>query len=383
MPWSEGPVEERRRMMMEWEAGATVSELAEAYGVSRQTVYTWINRYQSEGTNGLEERSRAPHSSPLQTSMEVTHALLDVKEKRPRWGPHKLVRLLADQGMTLSASTARDILQRNGLVRTRRTRPRLWAPSEQPAIVVPGVGHTMTADHKGQFRMGDGRYCFPLTIADPASRYVFAVEGASSTSGALAAPVFERVFREWGLPEQIVTDNGAPFCARGIGGLSHLSKQWLKLGIRHVRIQPGRPQQNGRHERMHRTLKDETTRPPESNMRQQQKRFNAFVREFNHERPHQALGQQTPVSRVQRYRREFTGSIPEPDYPASWETRTVRSNGEIKWTGGLTFVGEVLIGERVSLCQVADGLWQLYFASAHIADWDERTKKFIRAAANN
>lgn len=381
MPWSEGPVEERRRMMMEWEAGASVTSLAEQYGVSRQTVYAWIERYVTEGLAGLEERSRAPHTSPKQTSTEIRNALLNAKEKRPRWGPHKLVRVLADEGITLAATTARDILQRNDLVDRRRARPRVWAPAAQPRIVVPGAGHTMTADHKGQFRMGNGRYCFPLTIADPASRYVFAVDGASSTNGALAAPVFERVFREWGLPEQIVTDNGPPFCARGIGGISHLSKQWLKLGIRHVRTQPGRPQQNGRHERMHRTLKDETTRPPEQNMRRQQQRFDAFRRMFNNERPHQALGQQTPATEVRRYRREFPNRVPEPEYPATWETRMVRSNGDIKWSGFTTFVGEVLIGEKVGLCQVADGIWQLYFASAHLADWDERTKKFIRAAA--
>lgn len=377
MPWSEGRVDERKRLIRLWEHGATPTELARRFGVSRPTVYETIRRWQSEGVSGLDDRSRAPHSSPNQTTHEVMAALLSLKDQYVHFGPDKLVRLLRDKGMMLSASTARDILRRNGRVRARRARPAKWSPAETPRVVIPGEGHTMTADHKGGFQLQNGRYCHPLTIADPASRYVFAVDALSSTSVQAAVPVFDRVFREWGLPEQIVTDNGPPFCtARSIGGLTDLSKMWIKLGIRHVRTEPGRPQQNGRHERMHRTLKEAATKPAERSLAAQQKRFDCFVHEFNHVRPHQALRQETPATRVKRYRRDYPTELRTIEYPSSFEVRTVRSNGEIKWKGDLLFVGTVLRDERVALLQTADARWSLFFAEVELAVWDERTRKF-------
>jgi transposase InsO family protein len=293
MPWSEGRVDERKRLIELWETGSTPTELSERFRVSRVTVYSVIARWLSEeGAARLEDRSRRPHSNSRQTKASVSAALLNVKDQHPDYGPDKLVRLLRDDGIVLAAGTANDILKRNGRVQARRARPPRWSPSVTPTISVPGPGHSMSADHKGQFRMGSGRYCYPLTIADPASRYVFAVDALSSTSVSSAMVVFERVFREWGLPEQIITDNGNPFCsARSLGGLTELSKMWIKLGIQQVRIQPGRPQQNGIHERMHRTLKKHATQPPEPNLRAQQRRFDTFLAEFNHVRPHQALGQ--------------------------------------------------------------------------------------------
>lgn len=246
-----------------------------------------------------------------------------------------------------------------------------------PRVVVPCEGHSMSADHKGAFRLGNGQYCHPLTIADPASRYIFAVDVMSGTNVAPAMAAFERVFREWGIPEQIITDNGNPFCAaRALGGLTGLSKMWIRLGIQHVRIQPGRPQQNGIHERMHRTLKQAATRPPERTMRVQQRRFAAFMDEFNNVRPHQALGQETPASRVRRYRREFPNRLTEIEYPSSAEVRTIRANGEMKWKGDKLFVSEVLAGERVAMLQLNDDRWDLYFASARLATWDRSTNRF-------
>ena len=246
--------------------------------------------------------------------------------------------------------------------------------------MIPGAGHTMTADHKGQFRMGNGRYCYPLTIVDPGSRYILASDALQSTQGRWAWPLFERVFREWGLPEQILTDNGAPFGAtQSIGGISHLSKWWIKLGIRHLRIQPGRPQQNGKHERMHRTLKEDTTRPPERTLQLQQGRFDGFRQEFNYVRPHEALGQECPSTKVENYRRPYPSAITPPEYPASFQRRRVRSAGQIEWQGQVIYIGEVLIGEQVAFHQVDDDLWHLYFASAHLANWDARTKTFTRA----
>jgi transposase InsO family protein len=377
MPWSRGAVDERKRMIGVWQEGSTPTELARAFGVSRQTIYEYLWRWEAEGAAGLEDRSRAPHSNPRQTSAEVTQALLEIKDRHPRYGPDKLVRLLKDADMVLSASTARDILRRNGRVRARRARTPRWSPTGESHIVIAGPGHSMTADHKGQFRMRNGRYCHPLTIADPASRFVFAAQALASTRGALAQPVFERVFREWGLPEQMITDNGPPFClSRSIGGISPLSKWWIQLGIEHVRITPGRPQQNGIHERMHRTLRELATDPPEHDFDPQQRRFDSFLTEFNYVRPHQALGQERPASFVRKYRRPFPASIAEVEYPNAFEVRRVRHQGAIKWQGELVFVGEVLIGERVGLVQATDECWHLYFGPRHLANWNARSRRF-------
>lgn len=381
MPWKQGPVEERRRMIQRWEEGATPTELAGEFGVSRQSVYEWIAKWREYGDAGLEEQSRTPHSNARQTAAEVVHALLDMKDRHPTYGPDKLVRLLTNEGISLNGSTARDILKRNGRVKARRARVTIWSPTAESKIVVPGPGHSMSADHKGQFRMGNGSYCFPLTIAEPASRFVFAVQGGTSTNGEKAKPVFIRVFREWGVPEQMITDNGPPFCvSQSIGGLSQLGKWWIKLRIHHARIKPGRPQQNGIHERMHRTLNQLCASPPEQDHRPQQRRFNAFRLEFNHVRPHQALGQDTPASRVQKYRRPYPERLPKIEYPASFETRYVHSNGCIKWKGEAVFVGEVLVGEWVALTEHENDRWQLYFGPRHLADWDPVSRKFKRSA---
>jgi len=214
-------------------------------------------------------------------------------------------------------------------------------------------------------------------IADPASRYLFAVDALASTSVEAAVPVFERVFRQWGIPEQIITDNGTPFCtARALGGLTELSKMWIKLGIQHVRIEPGRPQQNGIHERMHRTLKRHATQPPEANMTAQQRRFDAFVEEFNHVRPHQALGQERPASSVERYRRPYPTRLQPIEYPSSFQVRIVRSNGRIKWKGEELFVTDVLRSESVAMLEVHDDQWQLYFGAVHLATWNGRKRRF-------
>jgi putative transposase len=271
----------------------------------------------------------------------------------------------------MAASTAGDILERYGLVRKRTRRSRSKVAPSEPRVPIPGSGHTLTGDFKGQFRVGGGRYCYPLTLAEPISRYVFAVEALSSTRMDQAKKVFERVFHEWGVPEQIITDNGVPFCSpRSLGGLSELSKWWITCGARPVRIEPGKPQQNSRHERMHRTLKDETASPPASSMRAQQNRFNVFREEFNHVRPHQALGGKTPASRV----RPFPGTMPRRfvdfEYPIDAHVRRVRSNGEIKWASGKIFLSEVLIGELIALVELDHGLFAIYFGPVRIGTLD-------------
>ena len=378
MGWSRGPVDERRRMIALWESGRTPTELSRQFGVSRQTIYTFIERWQSEGEVGLEDRSRRPHTSPRKTAATVERALLALKEQYPDYGPDKLVVLLEEAHIELAAPTARDILRRHGLVEARRGRTPRWSPASEPVVVAAGPGHMMTTDYKGQFRLGNGKYCYPLTIADPASRYVFAVEAMTINSGKLAKVVFERVFREWGLPDQILSDNGAPFCvSQSIGGISELSRWWTRLGVRHIRTQPGRPQQNGIHERMHRTLGEATTRPAEENHVVQQHRFDGFMAHFNHVRPHQGLGQKRPATVVERYRRPYPERLPQIEYPDSFMVRRVRSNGYIKWQGQEIFVGEVLIGEPVGLVQTNDETWRLYFGNRHLADWSDRKQRWI------
>ena len=377
MAWSRSVQDERRRLVELWEQGWTPSELGRHFEVSRPTVYATLERWLEFGQAGLEDRSRRPLSNSRQTSPEIVAALLDLKDRYPQWGPDKLVRLLRDERIELSASTARDILRRNGRVEARRARPTRWSPADSPTIVVPSPGHSMSADFKGQFRLGNGLYSYPLTIADPASRYVFAIEALASTAVKPAIKIFERVFREWGLPEQIITDNGVPFCtARSVGGLTELGKLWIKLGIQHVRIQPGRPQQNGIHERMHRTLKREAIRPPASTARAQQRVFDLFRRQFNEVRPHQSLGQERPAAFVRPYRRPYPDRLDALEYPSSAEVRTVRSNGMIKWKSEMYFVSEVLVGERVALMRTDNARWDLYFGSVHLATWSERTRKF-------
>ena len=378
MPWTEGRVEQRKRMVGLFEAGTSVVALSEQFGVSRQTVYNVMERWRELGEAGLIDGSRAPHSNKRQTPETVRSALLNLKDRYPHFGPDKLVRLLQDEQIELSASTARDILRQNGRVQARRARSQRWSPVEAPQVGVPAPGQMMTADHKGAFRLGNGQYCHPLTIADPASRYIFAIEALSSTGVAVAMKVFERVFREWGLPEQILTDNGCPFCtARSIGGLTPLSLRWIELGIRHVRIQPGRPQQNGIHERMHRTLEAQAIHPPEYDCRRHQKRFDVFRYEFNEIRPHQGLGQERPASKVQPYRRPYPDRIPELEYPDSFTVRRVRGNGEIKWKGGSLLVGTVLSGKPVGLLQVDDDRWKLFVGGVHLADWKRGAKRLV------
>jgi transposase InsO family protein len=368
-------------MIALWESGTAPTELAKRLGVSRQTIYTFIKRWQNEGKAGLEDRSRRPHTSPTKTGATVERALLALKDQHPDYGPDKLVALLEEAGIRLAGPTARDVLRRHGRVEARRGRTPRWSPASEPVITAPGPGHMMTTDYKGQFRLGNGKYCYPLTIADPASRFVFAVEAMKINSGKQAKAVFERVFREWGVPDQILSDNGAPFCvSQSIGAISELSRWWTRLGIRHVRIQPGRPQQNGIHERMHLTLKQATTRPVERTLRAQQQRLDRFMAEFNHVRPHQGLGQKRPATLVQRYRREYPERLPQIEYPDSFTVRRVRSNGYIKWQGDQVFVGEVLIGEPVGLVQTDEEMWQLYFGNRHLADWNDRKRCWISPA---
>jgi putative transposase len=352
MPWQEScALDQRVALIADWTLGLwTVVELSERYGVSRKTAHKWIGRYRAEGAGGLAERSHAPLEHGRVTPAEVVEAILQEKEAFPSWGPLKIVERLRqrhpDQAWP-AASTAGEILKRAGLVKPRRRRHRA-PPTFGGLTQAERPNHLWAVDHKGWVRLGDGARCEPLTVTDSFSRFLIAVQGCASTRQEEARPIFERAFAEYGLPEAIRSDNGPPFASVGVTGLTALTIWWAKLGIRHERIAPGKPQQNGRHERFHLTLK-EAMQPPSPDRQAQAERFDAFRRMFNTQRPHQALGQTTPERHYQPSPRPLPRRLPKPHYPSHADVRRVRSNGEIKWGGNFLFVSTALVGELVAI----------------------------------
>jgi putative transposase len=381
MPWLETDVvKERTRFVLAYESGLyQMSELCERFGISRETGYTMWRRYQAEGLAGLQDRSRAPRSSPHKTSSSVERALLLARKAHPTWGPVTLLDYLRRTQPSLqlpAASTAGEILKRAGLVEPRKPRRRARHPG-RPYVEMGAPNDVWTADFKGQFRMRNGRYCYPLTVVDGYSRYVFACRGRYSTEYVGARSVFRTLFRDYGLPLQILTDNGAPFASTGLGGLSRLSVWWIKLGIHPLRIQPGRPAQNGRHERMHRTLKAEVTRPPGADMAAQQRTFERFRRCYNQERPHRALRGQVPLELYERSPRAFPEREPQLIYPNHFEVRKVCTNGCIRWHDQFVFISHVLLGETLGFEPIDDGIWSIHFGPVLLARFDEREQRVI------
>lgn len=359
--------------------GMSISEAAEAHQIARSCAYKWVWRYRKYGVTGLEELSRRPEHSPAKTPQELVDELLALKKKYEAFGPAKLVGLLEERHgneHVMAISTAGTILARHGQVQKRRSRRSSAGRIEHVPYEISGAGDSMTADYKGQFRMGNGEFCYPLTIADPFSRYLLGMQAMASTHMAPARAVFERVFREYGVPRQIITDNGTPFCGTtSLGGLTQLSRWWIECGITPVRIAPGRPDQNGIHERMHRTFKDWIVRHPRENRRAHQRSFDAFRHEFNHVRPHQALGQKKPVSAFKRYRPFPTRSTIE--YDTNMTVRKINANGEIKWSGRQIFLTEVLIGANVGLLQIAEQLWSVHYGSVRVGFLDTAVHRAV------
>jgi putative transposase len=382
MPWKEGTrVSERNEMLEKWKSGLyTVSELAEEFGVSRPTVYTWIKR-EAEG-GGVEDRKSTPHSCPHRTPAKLAEQIVETKLRWPDFGPKKVIQRLAREKPRVewpAPSTASRILEEHGLVKKRRARRRTSTIQHAQTKLSASVsGEMMTIDHKGQFRLGNGQYCYPLTINDPVSRFIYAIDGSPSTSHDNAKPAMEAVFIEHGVPLYIGSDNGGPFCCtRALAGLSRLSVWWIRLGITPIRIHPGCPWENGIHERMHRTLNASTTRPPAWAMPGQQLRFDVFRHEFNTERPHEALNGGLPIDYLQPCPRLYPRKLPPIEYAGHLETRHVRSSGEIKWQGERLFISEVLVGEWIGLEEIDNGIWSLRFAHIELGRYDERTKSII------
>lgn len=358
MPFKETcAVEERIAMFRDYDTGAfSVSEVAARHGVSRETFYVWQRRRQSGEARWFEERTRAPANCPHVISSGRADAVVEVRRRFPHFGPKKIKAWLADKQPETdwpAASTIGDILKQAGLVAARRRR--------RPAVAQGEIVHPATApnaewaiDFKGWFRTSDGMRCDPLTVTDAASRYLLQVRVVDPTYTDVRCAL-ERLFDEAGLPDAMRSDNGAPFGSTGAGGLSALSVWLLKLGIEPRYIPPSSPQHNGRHERMHRTLKAETTRPAAATAAEQQARFDRFRQHYNEDRPHEALAQTPPARHWQPSARRYPEKIPDPWYDADHEVRRVRQQGDIKWRGEHVFIGEAFAGELVGLADQGDG----------------------------
>jgi transposase InsO family protein len=372
-------MDERLQFIADHQRGLyTMTELCERYGVSRKTVYKWLSRYHAEGALGLRERNHAPHHCPHRIDTELAALLLATRRSHPTWGPEKLVQYLAprhpERKTWPAVSTVADLLKREGLVRSRRRRRRTVHPGVVP-IHTARPNDLWTADFKGHFKTRDGLYCYPLTIADQHTRYLIGVQGLLSTKAVGARRVFERVFREHGLPNAIRTDNGVPFANTGLHGLTQLSVWWMRLGITHQRIHPASPQENGAHERMHRTLKAEATRPPKGNLAAQQRAFGAFRQEYNQERPHAALGGDPPASRYTYSSREYPERLPPLEYPGHFLVKRVTNAGTIRFRDRLLFLANALKQHHVGLEEADDGIWSLYLGAVLLGKIDEREMK--------
>jgi transposase InsO family protein len=356
---------------------SSISELCRQYGISRPVAYKWLRRFQEEGPKGLAERSHVPHLCPHAVSEAVAEEILGLRRERPTWGPRKLLAYLEANKPKRSwpaASTIGELLKRAGLVHERRKRRRT-PPYTEPFAGANQPNAVWAADFKGWFRTMDGVRCDPLTITDAHSRYLLRCLVVDRTETAQVQAVFDAVFRECGLPEVIHTDNGAPFASYGLGALSRLSIWWIKLGIIPERSRPGHPEENGRHERMHLTLKQETADPPAENRRRQQQRFDRFRKVYNEERPHEALGQVPPATLYQVSPRLYTGRVATVEYPASMLIRRVSNRGHMSWKHASVFVSETLAGEDVGLEPIDDRYYRLYFAHLPLAVFDRRELK--------
>lgn len=374
MPWKETcAMEERIKFVFDYlEGELSMSALCREYGISRKTGYKIVCRYLEGGIDGMRDHSRAPYHHPNGVSEELEQAILSARRSHRTWGPKKLRVFLERQASGVrwpSVSTIGEILSRHGLT-VPRGRSRKTAVYNEPFVGCDCPNAVWSADFKGWFITGDGTRCDPLTISDNYSRYLLRCQAVRRTDHDVVQPVFEAAFREYGLPVAIRTDNGPPFATTTVGGLSRLSIWWLKLGIVPERISPGHPEQNGRHERMHRTLKKETAMPPKHSWKAQQRSFDCFRREYNQERPHEAIDQRVPIELYSPSNRPYPMILPETVYPDEMAVRSVKSQGDISWNGRHIYLSETLAGELVGFRQLTDRLWNIYFGPVKLAQLD-------------
>ncbi len=371
-------LDQRRKFVMALVAAQwSMSELCARFGISRPTGYKWATRYRAGGEAALLDQSRAPRTCPHRTSARV-EALLVAARQEYGWGARKLLQVLRTRHPTWvwpARSTVNDVLVRHALVR-RRPRRRRWVHPGAAPLQTTRPNQVWPVDFKGQFKTGDGQYCYPLTITDHFSRTLLACRGLAAATSVDTRRVLEGLFREVGLPDAIRTDNGLPFVAPGRLGFSALTVWWMQLGVVHQRITPGQPQQNGTHERMHRELKRETTRPAAATRRAQQQRFDAFRARYNQVRPHEALADATPASRWQPSSRPYPEHRRPPEYPAAMERRRVSATGTVSWGGRALFLSETLHGEDIGLDEVDDGIWNVVYYRTLLGRLDVRAGRF-------
>ena len=384
MPWRETSVmEERLRFVARLLEGEGMSEVCRAFGISRKTGYKIFNRYKDDGLEALTDRSRRPVRYANQLPDPVEAMIVRLRQEKPYWGARKirelLVKRLAGDVRIPAKSTVHAVLDRHGLVSQARKRNRANKAVGTPLSAAPGPNDLWCADFKGEFKLGNGQYCYPLTITDQLSRYLLCCEAFESTREQGVFEAFRRVFAERGLPAAIRSDNGLPFASpNGLYNLSKLSVWWLRLGIAIERIRPGHPQENGRHERMHLTLKKEATRPPGRNTLQQQMRFDAFVSEFNEERPHEALSMKVPAELYATSPRLYQG-LPDIDYPFHDRDAIVTNCGRLCIHRKKINISTVLAGQRLGLKEVDDGIWLVSFMHYDLGyiDLEQRTLQTI------
>jgi putative transposase len=375
MPWKECHImDERLRFVARLLEGEQMAPLCAEFGISRKTGYKIFDRYKDCGLSAFTDRSRRPYRQANRLPAPIEATIVRLKREYPGWGAPKIREKLRRQftGPHLPAiSTVHAVLDRHSLVKHRRRRRPTGAETTLSRPTDPNA--LWCADYKGEFMLGDRRYCYPLTITDFASRYLLTCEALLTTQERLAFTVFERTFQEFGLPQAIRTDNGVPFASgQALYGLSKLSVWWLRLGIRLERIQPGHPQQNGRHERMHRTLKLEATKPAAPNVLQQQARFDAFVARYNDDRPHQALDMQVPAALYTRSTRVYRG-LEDLTYPFHDATFTVTHCGRICFHGRKINLSHVLAGQNIGVTQVGDHVWLVTFMHYDLGYFDDET----------
>jgi len=370
----------RVQLINDYNEGESISSLAEMYGVARKTIYKWLERHAAEGVAGLADRSRRPQHSPCRVSEEVIAHIVAARQ-RWNWGPRKLrIKLAAAHPHIVwpAESTMGEVLKRAGLTHRRKLRVRT-PPYARPFASVEAANQTWCADFKGWFRTGDGTRCDPLTITDAHSRYLLRCHITPKTDGVHVAAIFDAAFREYGLPLVIHTDNGVPFASRAPGGLSRVSMQWVKLGITPQRSRPASPQDNGRHERMHATLKQATLSPPQRTVRRQQDAFDRFREEYNHERPHESLDDQTPARHYTSSPRSMPRRVPALDYGDNLTVRRVSQQGSLKMRGERTFVSEIFAYEWLGLRALDERYCEVFYGPLSIGFLDTYRHQFHRA----
>lgn len=370
----------RVQLIHDYQEGQSISALAEIYEVSRKTIYKWLARHAAGGVAGLADLSRAPHHSPDKVGDDIIAGIIAARQ-RWNWGPRKLRVKLVEAYPKLSwpvESTIGEVLKRAGL--THRRKPRVRTPPYgQPFAAVGGANQTWCADFKGWFRTGDGTRCDPLTITDAHSRYLLCCQITPQADTPHVTALFDAAFRQYGLPRVIHTDNGVPFASCAPGGLSRLSMRWVKLGIVPERSRPASPQDNGRHERMHSTLKQATLAPPEWNARRQQAAFGVFQQEYNHQRPHEALGDATPGSCYLPSCRPMPRRVPELEYGEDVVVRRISQQGSLKWNGERTFVSEIFAHEWMGLRALDERYLEVFYGPVAVGFLDAFEHVFHRA----